>query len=154
MRAHVRTQSSTDFGGLWQSLAELGRSRSSQQNSAEFYRASILLERSFWQNLAEVDQVSRIRQNSIELAELGRTLLSSVSPRHSYCNWASPVTNRAVSFKAYIAWVNILLVLRKDVGNIKVTAQLTVECPVECLKVTEITRLPTHTIPSLFLRDA
>ena len=45
-----------------------------------------------WQNLAGVDQVGRIWQNSIELAEFGRIHLSSVSPRHSYCNWASPVT--------------------------------------------------------------
>lgn len=35
--------------------------------------------------------------------------------------------NRAVPFKAYIAWVNILLVLRKDVGNMKVTTQPTTE---------------------------
>ena len=76
--------------------------RSLRQTSVDSGRA--------WQNLAEVDQVSRIRQNSvkrrfywnvcfsricqnlIELAELGRTLLLSVLPRHFYCNWASPVT--------------------------------------------------------------
>ena len=79
MRAYVHTQSLMDFGRVWQNLAELSRSQSSQQNSAEFIQTFILLERSFWQNLAE-------------LAELGRIYLSSVSPRHSYCNWVSPVT--------------------------------------------------------------
>ena len=44
--------------------------------------------------MAEFNQVGRIWQNSIALAELGRIHLSSVSPRHSYCNWASPVTIR------------------------------------------------------------
>ena len=42
---------------------------------------SILLKRSFWQNLAE----------------LGRIYLSSVLPRHFYCNWASPVTTTATT---------------------------------------------------------
>ena len=92
MRVYIYIQSLTDFSRLWQSSVKLSRSRLSQQNSAEFCQASILLKYSFWQNLAEVNQVSRIQQNSIELAELGRTLLSSVSPRYSYCNLASPVT--------------------------------------------------------------
>jgi len=33
--------------------------------------------------------------NSIDLADFGQSVgihLSSVLPRHSYCNWASPVT--------------------------------------------------------------
>ena len=34
---------------------------------------------------------------SIKLAEFSRIHLSSVSPRHSYCNWASPVTIRVLS---------------------------------------------------------
>ena len=29
---------------------------------------------------------------SIKLAEFGSIYLSSVSPRHFYCNWVSPVT--------------------------------------------------------------
>ena len=60
MRAHVRARSSTDFGNSID-LSELGRSRSSWQNSAEFGQSVGLY-------------------------------LSSVLPRHSYCNWASPVT--------------------------------------------------------------
>jgi len=41
-----------------------------------------------WQNLAEVDQAGRIRQNLVKASEF----VCRVSPRHSYCNWASPVT--------------------------------------------------------------
>ena len=36
----------------------------------------------------------------IKLAEFGRIYLSSVSPRYSYCNWASPVTYIAEFLKA------------------------------------------------------
>ena len=39
--------------------------------------------------LAEFVRIQLSWQN---LAELGRTYLLSVSLRHSYCNWASPVT--------------------------------------------------------------
>jgi len=55
----VRARSLTDFGNSI-NLLELGRSRLS------------------WQNLAEFGQ------------SVGLYLLS-VLPRHSYCNWASPV---------------------------------------------------------------
>jgi len=54
-----------EFGGDWWKLIKL----------VEFGRIRLT-----WQNLAEFDQ------------SVGIYLLS-VSPRHSYCNWASPVTN-------------------------------------------------------------
>ena len=89
MRAHIRMQSSTDFGRVWENLAELGRTWQKLIKSAEFSRIQLSIDFTGTFILAEF---GRIWQNSIELVKLGRTLLSSVSPRHSYCNWASPVT--------------------------------------------------------------
>ena len=88
MRAHVhiyarslqRTSVKSDI--TWQKSiksAEFGKIRSSVNFAVTFVLA----------------EFRRISQNSIELAELGKTHLLSVSPRHSYCNWASPVTARA-----------------------------------------------------------
>ena len=78
-----------------QTLAELAKTCQNSIKLAEFSRIQLS-----WQNLAEFNQVGRICQNLIELAEFGRIqsswqnsveFLSSVSPRHSYCNWASLV---------------------------------------------------------------
>ena len=44
MRVHVHMQSLMDFSRLWQSLVELSRSQSSQQNLIEFSQALVLLE--------------------------------------------------------------------------------------------------------------
>jgi hypothetical protein len=44
-----------------------------------------------------------LRSNPLHVAEFGQRVgvyLSSVSPRHSYCNWASPVTSRIYIFNS------------------------------------------------------
>ena len=70
-------------------LAELGRSWQKLIKLVEFSRIQSSVNFTEMFILAEFGRIQLSWQN---LAELGRTLLSSVLPRHFYCNWASLVT--------------------------------------------------------------
>ena len=77
MRIYIRiyTVFLTNFSRIWQILLELAITC---QNLPQLCR--------------NLPQFAITCHKSIKLVEFGRIHLSSVSPRHSYCNWASPVT--------------------------------------------------------------
>ena len=77
------------FNRLWWTLAELSRT---QQNLIKLVEFSRILSSVNFTKIFILAEFGRSRSSQQNLAELGRTLLLSILPRHFYCNQVSPVT--------------------------------------------------------------